>query len=70
MNVTAVFGLSRAGGNRVFMRVFASARMRGASKIAEPQPGPAAKSRNQAHGAKCKKSLSSNIFGAANESLI
>jgi hypothetical protein len=51
------------------MRVFASARMRGASKIAEPQPGLEAKSRSQAQGAKCKKSLSGNIFGAANESL-
>jgi hypothetical protein len=51
------------------MRVFAGARMRGASKIAEPQPGPAAKSRIWAHRTKCKKSLSGNIFGAANESL-
>jgi hypothetical protein len=51
------------------MRVFASARMRGASKIAEPQPGPAVKSRTKAHGAKCKKSLSGKVFGAADESL-
>jgi hypothetical protein len=51
------------------MRVFAGARTRGASKVVEPQPGAAVKSRNQAHGAKYKKSLSSNIFGAANESL-
>jgi hypothetical protein len=36
---------------------------------AEPQRGPAVKSRTKAHGAKCEKSLSGNIFGAANESL-
>jgi len=69
MNVTADFGRSWAGESRVFMRVFAGARMRSAFKAAEPQHGPAVKSRNWAHGAKCKKSLSGNIFGAANESL-
>ena len=38
-------------------------------QTAEPQRGPAVKSRTKAHRAKCKKSLSGNIFGAANESL-
>jgi hypothetical protein len=69
MNVTADFERSWAGKSRVFMRVFASARTRVAFKTAEPQRGPPAKSRSQAHGAKCEKSLSGNIFGAANESL-
>jgi hypothetical protein len=69
MNVTADFGRSWANESRVFMRVSASARMRGAFKIAEPQHGPAVKSRIWAHRAKCEKSLSGNIFGAANESL-
>jgi len=69
MNVTAGFGRSWFGESRVFMRVFAGARMRGAFKTAEPQRGPVVKSRTKAHGAKCKKSLSGNIFGAANESL-
>jgi hypothetical protein len=37
---------------------------------AEPQRGPAVKSRSQAHGAKCEKSLNDKVFGAANESLL
>jgi hypothetical protein len=67
--VTARFGPSWAGENRVFMRVFASARTRGRLSVAEPQRGPAVKSRSQAHGAKCEKSLNGKAFGAANESL-
>jgi hypothetical protein len=35
---------------------------------AEPRRGPAVKSRSQAHGAKCEKSLNGKVFGAANES--
>jgi len=66
--VTARFGPSWAGENRVFMRVFASARMRGRRSDAEPQRGPTVKSRSQAHGAKCEKSLNGKVFGAASES--
>jgi hypothetical protein len=69
MNVTAGFGPSGAGGKRVFMRVFESARMRGRRNGGEPQRGPAAKSRSQAHWAKCEKSLNGKVFGAASESL-
>ena len=68
MNVTVGFGRSWAGESRVFMRVSASARMRSAFKTAEPQRGPAVKSRTKAHGTNCEKSLNGNIFGAANES--
>jgi hypothetical protein len=68
MNVTAHSGPLWAGENRVFMRVFASARMRGRRSDAEPQRGPLVKSRSQAHRAKCEKSLNGKVFGAANES--
>jgi hypothetical protein len=70
INVTARFGPSTAGENRVFMRVFASVRMRGRRSDAEPQRGPAVKSRSQAHWAKCEKSLNGRSFRAANESLL
>jgi hypothetical protein len=69
MNVTARFGPSSAAENRVFMRVFASARTRGRRNDAEARRGPAVKSRTQAHGAKCEKSLHGKVFGAASESL-
>jgi hypothetical protein len=68
--VTARFGPSWAGENRVFMRVFASARMRGRRNNGGPRRGPAVKSRSQAHWAKCEKSLNGKVFGAANESLL
>jgi hypothetical protein len=67
--VTARFGPSRAGENRVFMRVFASARTRGRRSDAEPQRGPTVKSRSQARWANCEKSLNGKVFGAASESL-
>jgi hypothetical protein len=66
--VTARFGPSSASENRVFMRVFASAQTRGRRNDAEPQRGPAVKSRSSAHWAKCEKSLNGKVFGAANES--
>jgi hypothetical protein len=66
--VTARFGPSSAGGNRVFMRDFASARTRGRRNDGEPQRGPTVKSRSQVHGAKCEKSLNGKVFGAASES--
>jgi hypothetical protein len=44
--------------------------MRGRLSDAEPQRGPAVKSRSLAHGAKCEKSLNGNIFRAANESFL
>jgi hypothetical protein len=50
------------------MRVFESARTHGWRNDAQPQRGPAVKSRSQAHGAKCEKSLNGNVFGAASES--
>jgi hypothetical protein len=67
----------RDGGFRPVMgwrksRIHAGFRQRANARCVQdrrPQPGPAAKSRNQAHRAKWKKSLSCNIFGAANESL-
>jgi hypothetical protein len=68
MNVTALFGLSRAGENRVFMRVFVSARTRGRRNAVEPRRGPAVKSRSLTHWAKCKKSLNGKVFAAASES--
>jgi hypothetical protein len=52
------------------MRVFASARTRGRRNDAEPQRRPAVKSRSQAHGTKCEKSLKGKVFGAASESLL
>jgi hypothetical protein len=67
-NVTTHFGPSWAGENRVFMRVFASARTRGRRNDAEPQRGPAVKSRSSADSAKCEKSLNGKNFGTANES--
>jgi hypothetical protein len=68
MNVTGHFGPASAGGNRVFMRVFESARTRSRRNEAEPQRGPVVKSRSGAHGAKCEKSLNGKVFGAASES--
>jgi hypothetical protein len=68
--VRARFGPTWAGENRVFMRVFESARRRGQRNDVEPQRGPAVKSRSQAHRAKCEKSLNGKVFGAANESLL
>jgi hypothetical protein len=69
-NVTELFGPSWAGENRVFMRVFESARMRGRRNDVDPQRGPAVKSRSQAHWARCKKSLNGKVFGAASESFL
>jgi hypothetical protein len=70
INVTGRFGPLWAGENRVFMRVFRNARRRGQRGDAEPQRGPAVKSRSQAHWAKCEKSLNGKIFRAACESFL